>query len=91
MMGGGADPDPTNSGTAGDAGLWVGSSAVVGMAANRFRKNPTNSATKSNGFGFYYYQTLSGQLLNVADKNHRPPRNILQQVLPGVLMLPQTA
>ena len=28
------DPDPTSAGTAGDAGRWVGSSAVVGMAAN---------------------------------------------------------
>ena len=28
------DPDPTNAGTAGDAALWGGSSAAVGMAAN---------------------------------------------------------
>ena len=30
------DPDPTNAGTAGEAALWGGSSAVVGMAANPF-------------------------------------------------------
>lgn len=30
------DPDPTSAGTAGDAALWGGSSAVVGMAANPF-------------------------------------------------------
>ena len=28
------DPDPISAGTAGDAALWGGSSAVVGMAAN---------------------------------------------------------
>ena len=28
------DPDPTSAGTAGDAALWGGSSAAVGMAAN---------------------------------------------------------
>ena len=28
------DPDPLSAGTAGDAGLWAGSSAAVGMAAN---------------------------------------------------------
>ena len=30
------DPDPISAGTAGDAALWGGSSAVVGMAANPF-------------------------------------------------------
>ena len=30
------DPDPTSAGTAGDAALWGGSSAAVGMAANPF-------------------------------------------------------
>ncbi|MFV0666070.1 hypothetical protein [Denitromonas sp.] len=28
------DPDPTSAGTSGDAGLWAGSIAAVGMAAN---------------------------------------------------------
>jgi hypothetical protein len=28
------DPDPISAGTAGDAALWGGSSAAVGMAAN---------------------------------------------------------
>ncbi len=28
------DPDPISAGTAGEAALWGGSSAVVGMAAN---------------------------------------------------------
>ena len=30
------DPDPISAGTAGDAALWGGSSAAVGMAANPF-------------------------------------------------------
>ena len=30
------DPDPISAGTAGEAALWGGSSAVVGMAANPF-------------------------------------------------------
>ena len=30
------DPDPINAGTAGEAALWGGSIAVVGMAANPF-------------------------------------------------------
>ncbi len=30
------DPDPTSAGTAGDAALWGGSSAAVGMAANPY-------------------------------------------------------
>ena len=36
------DPDPKSAGTAGDAALWGGSSAAVGMAANR--SEPTRSA-----------------------------------------------
>jgi hypothetical protein len=30
------DPDPISAGTAGEAALWGGSSAAVGMAANPF-------------------------------------------------------
>jgi hypothetical protein len=30
------DPDPISAGTAGDAALWGGSSAAVGMAATPF-------------------------------------------------------
>lgn len=30
------DPDPLSAGTAGEAAVWGGSSAVVGMAANPF-------------------------------------------------------
>jgi hypothetical protein len=30
------DPDPKSAGAAGEAALWGGSSAVVGMAANPF-------------------------------------------------------
>jgi hypothetical protein len=41
------DPDPTSAGTAGDAALWGGSSAVVGMAANPFRSPLGRSHTTS--------------------------------------------
>ena len=36
MLAADGDPDPISAGTAGEAALWGGASAVVGMAANPF-------------------------------------------------------
>jgi hypothetical protein len=43
------DPDPISAGTAGEAALWGGSSAAVGMAANPFgahQADPIRSAAR---------------------------------------------
>jgi hypothetical protein len=37
------DPDPISAGTAGEAVLWGGSSAAVGMAANPFGAHQADS------------------------------------------------
>jgi hypothetical protein len=47
------DPDPTSAGTAGEAALWGGSSAVVGMAANPFGAHQVGTHTADRLAGRY--------------------------------------
>ena len=47
------DPDPINAGTAGEAALWGGSIAVVGMAANPFGAHRVGSHTADHMAGRY--------------------------------------
>ena len=46
------DPDPISAGTAGDAALWGGSSAAVGMAANPFGAHQAGRAFAGRAIGW---------------------------------------
>ena len=56
------DPDPTRAGTAGDAALWGGSSAAVGMAANPFGAYQAGRSAAALDLGSVSMLTAPGRL-----------------------------